>query len=142
METVAPALPTLRETFTLLADKTRLRLLLELGAGERNVSDLTAEVALSQPTVSHHLMLLRQMGTVVSRRDGKRVFSGLGDRVTARSGGGLLLRCDGGTNVSIGQPRAEPGAGTPVPLNSDSLGISCGHAGFDELDGGGGRPVC
>ena len=106
METRAPALPSLRETFALLADKTRLRLLLELGAGERNVSDLMKALSLPQP-VSDHLMLLRETGTVVTRRDGKRVFYALGDGVTGTGGDGLVLACSGGASVSIsGAPEA------------------------------------
>jgi ArsR family transcriptional regulator len=57
-----------------LADGTRLRLLLALSGGERNVTDLIARLHLPQPTVSHHLGILRMNGVVQARRDGKRVF--------------------------------------------------------------------
>jgi DNA-binding transcriptional ArsR family regulator len=57
-----------------LADGTRLRLLLALSHGERNVTDLMEHLRLPQPTVSHHLGILRMNGVVQSRRDGKRVF--------------------------------------------------------------------
>ena len=120
IHTATPATLGLHETFALLADKTRLRLLLELRAGERNVSDLTDELALPQPTVSHHLMILRQMGTVVSRRDGKRVFYALGDTVTAAAGGGLRVACYGGTTLNIRErvTDVQSGGGT---LATDSI---------------------
>ena len=88
---------------------------MKLGAGERNVSDLTAELALSQPTVSHHLMLLRQMGTVVSRRDGKRVYYALGEGVTAEAGGELRVACCDGRTLSIRERLADTeGGGLPA----------------------------
>src|SRR5438067_267753 len=45
--------------FRLLADKTRLNILLLLADGERNVTNLCETLRLPQPTVSHHLGLLR-----------------------------------------------------------------------------------
>src|SRR5581483_10741825 len=46
---------------SLLADKTRLRILRILAQGERPVVSLTSELRLPQPTVSHHLAWLRMM---------------------------------------------------------------------------------
>jgi len=60
--------------FRLLADKTRLSILLKLAEGERNVTSLCEELALPQPTVSHHLGLLRMNNLVGNRRHGKQVF--------------------------------------------------------------------
>jgi DNA-binding transcriptional ArsR family regulator len=67
--------------FKLLSDKTRLTILLLLSNGERNVSKLCKELALPQPTVSHHLGLLRTSRVIANRRDGKQVFYGLNGRV-------------------------------------------------------------
>ena len=69
--------------FRLLADKTRLNILLILTAGERNVSSLCEELKLPQPTVSHHLGLLRLGNAIENRRAGKRVFYGLNGRFDA-----------------------------------------------------------
>ena len=60
-----------------LADGTRLRLLMLLSEGEANVGGLSARTGLPQPTVSHHLGLLRTAGVVRTRRQGKSVFYGL-----------------------------------------------------------------
>jgi ArsR family transcriptional regulator len=39
------------------------------------VSDLVEEMGnVSQPTVSHHLQILRQAGLVDTRRDGKQIY--------------------------------------------------------------------
>src|SRR3954453_4213590 len=63
--------------FKLLSDGTRLRILLLLTKGERNVSSLCDELRLPQPTVSHHLGLLRMKHIISNRRHGKQVFYGL-----------------------------------------------------------------
>ena len=61
----------------LLADPTRLRVITMLQTGEINVSSLCKQLSLAQPTVSHHLGLLRTMGLVNTRRKGKQVFYSL-----------------------------------------------------------------
>jgi DNA-binding transcriptional ArsR family regulator len=67
----------LSSLFRLLADKTRLSILLRLADGERNVTSLCDELGLPQPTVSHHLGLLRMNNVVGNRRHGKQVFYAL-----------------------------------------------------------------
>ncbi|GKT03206.1 ArsR/SmtB family transcription factor [Furfurilactobacillus sp. WILCCON 0119] len=56
-----------------LADSNRQRLIILLGAHLKNgltVTELTAQMNLSQPAVSHHLKILRQAGLVEPTRDG------------------------------------------------------------------------
>lgn len=60
--------------FRVLSDETRVKLVLTLRKGERHVSDLCKRLALPQPTVSHHLGLLRIHGLLKPRRQGKLVF--------------------------------------------------------------------
>jgi DNA-binding transcriptional ArsR family regulator len=67
----------LSSLFRLLSDKTRLNILMRLSDGERNVTTLCEELALPQPTVSHHLGLLRMNNVVGNRRHGKQVFYSL-----------------------------------------------------------------
>ena len=69
--------------FRLLSDKTRLNILVLLADGERNVSSLCDELRLPQPTVSHHLGLLRMNNIIANRRAGKQVFYGLNGKVHA-----------------------------------------------------------
>lgn len=58
-----------------LADPVRLRLMsLIAGADEACVCDLTAPFDVSQPTISHHLRVLRDAGLVVSERRGTWVY--------------------------------------------------------------------
>lgn len=62
------------ELFKLLADETRLRILLLLQRSELNVGTLCQLLRQSQPAVSHHLALLRSAGLIEMRRDGKHNF--------------------------------------------------------------------
>lgn len=75
----ARQLSTLAELFRILGDRTRLRILMELQGGPQNVSALVRKLRMPQPTVSHHLSLLRRGELVVTRRSGKRIFYSLND---------------------------------------------------------------
>lgn len=68
----------LAQMFRVLGDPTRLRALMVLRAGQRNVSELCAELNMPQPTVSRHLGILRMAGLVTNRRSGKEIFYSLG----------------------------------------------------------------
>ena len=62
--------------FKALADPVRLRLLSMITSanGEVCVCDLTAAFDLTQPTISHHLKVLREAGLVGSERRGTWVY--------------------------------------------------------------------
>jgi len=59
--------------FALLSDPTRLGVLKLLAAGPRNVTALCTALRLKQPTISHHLGLLRMGRLVIGTRQGKSV---------------------------------------------------------------------
>jgi DNA-binding transcriptional ArsR family regulator len=81
--------------FRLLSDRTRLNILMILAEGERNVTRLCEELGLPQPTVSHHLGLLRMRNLITNRRNGKQVFYGLNGHVNADAGEtGLTINID------------------------------------------------
>ena len=56
--------------FKALGDPTRVAIVNRLAAGECCVCDLTEAFELSQPTISHHLKVLRDAGLVQSSRRG------------------------------------------------------------------------
>ncbi|HEY4347674.1 MAG TPA: metalloregulator ArsR/SmtB family transcription factor [Gaiellaceae bacterium] len=61
----------LASTFKALADPTRVAIVNRLSlSAETCVCDLTAAFDLSQPTISHHLRILRDAGLVESERHG------------------------------------------------------------------------
>jgi len=74
----------------LLSDKTRLQIVLILAKGESNVTNLCEQLGVPQPTVSHHLGLLRMNRLIVNKRTGKQVIYSLADYAKA-AGGKLKL---------------------------------------------------
>ena len=84
---------------SLLADRTRLKILRILAGGERPVVALTGELKLPQPTVSHHLAWLRMMDLVSPRRQGKHVFYALGPAAQWDESGKLTLTADDATVI-------------------------------------------
>ncbi|AVV41670.1 metalloregulator ArsR/SmtB family transcription factor [Streptomyces sp. ID05-04B] len=67
----------LAKVFKALGDPVRLRLMSMIAsraAGEVCVCDLTPAFDLSQPTISHHLKLLRQAGLIDCERRGTWVY--------------------------------------------------------------------
>src|SRR3989442_13021734 len=64
----------LAETFKVLGDPTRVRILDALAGAEVAVCDLAEVLGLTQSAVSHQLRLLRSMRLVRSRRDGRHIF--------------------------------------------------------------------
>ena len=59
------------DPFVALADSTRRRLLAELSASNRTVSELASGLQISQPAVSQHLKVLRETGLVVYCCEGR-----------------------------------------------------------------------
>lgn len=74
----------LSDTFQILANPTRLRIVEALARRELCVCDLAAVVGSSQSAVSHHLRQLRQMKVVRYRKDGRMAFYRLDDDHIAR----------------------------------------------------------
>ena len=60
--------------FRVLANPTRLAILLTLQAGEQRITDLTAQLGGSQANISAHLTRLKQSGLITSRTQGRAVY--------------------------------------------------------------------
>jgi len=69
----------LAETFRVLGDPTRVRILDALAGGELCVCDIASLVNLSESAVSHQLRLLRGMRLVRPRRAGRLVYYAVDD---------------------------------------------------------------
>ena len=63
---------TTADVFNAVAEPRRRQILDVLAGGERPVGDLVRELALGQPQVSKHLRVLREVGAVQVRDDGRR----------------------------------------------------------------------
>src|SRR3974390_1809127 len=64
-------------TFQILADPTRRRIVETLRHGEQQVNDLVARAGIHQSGVSRHLRILHEAGFVASRPDGERPLPSL-----------------------------------------------------------------
>ena len=64
--------PTTHDPFNAVAEPKRRRLLEVLGAKERSVNEIVKLLGWSQPTVSKHLGVLKQVGLVSERRVGRQ----------------------------------------------------------------------
>ena len=63
---------TTADTFNAVAEPRRRAILDVLALGERSVNDLVAQLGLAQPQVSKHLRVLREVGAVDVRDEGRR----------------------------------------------------------------------
>jgi DNA-binding transcriptional ArsR family regulator len=63
---------TTTDAFNAVAEPRRRQILDVLSRGERPVNDLVAVLGLPQPQVSKHLRVLREVGAVDVREDGRR----------------------------------------------------------------------
>jgi ArsR family transcriptional regulator len=78
-----------------LADKTRQDILQMLLEGEKNVGDLVEAFDTSQPTISHHLNILKRLGLVSSRREGKHVYYSINHENVVECCGMLIAKFEG-----------------------------------------------
>ena len=69
----------LSDFFRIFSDRTRVKILLALDAGEMCVCDIAEMLSLTPSAISHQLKLLKQFRLVKSRREGKTVYYSLAD---------------------------------------------------------------
>ena len=71
-----------------MADSSRLEILDLLSCGELCACDLLEHFSFSQPTLSHHMKVLKDNNLITSRKDGNKIFYKLNhdvlDNVTSR----------------------------------------------------------
>jgi DNA-binding transcriptional ArsR family regulator len=65
-------MPAALDVLEVIAEPTRRRILDEVRASERSVTELVERVGMHQPGVSRHLKVLRDAGLVEVRRDAQR----------------------------------------------------------------------
>lgn len=69
------------EFYKALGDEVRLKILQMLSEQEMCVCEIIERLDMSQPAVSHHLKILRQVGLVKDSREGKWIYYSLHDGV-------------------------------------------------------------
>ena len=92
--------------FKALANESRLRLIGLLSERERSVQELARALSLSEPTVSHHLAVLKQIGLVSVRAEGVVRWHALVPKALSRMNRTLLEK----NAVAALAPRSDPEA--------------------------------
>lgn len=69
----------LAELFKVFGDSTRIRILFDLMQSERNVTEITEDLAMNQSAISHQLKILKMAKLVKARREGKSMVYSLAD---------------------------------------------------------------
>ena len=62
------------ELFSVLSTPIRLRIISAVCQGEKNVTQLLAEIDTTQPNMSQHLSMLYRSGVLAKRRDGTQMY--------------------------------------------------------------------
>ena len=69
----------LADLFKIFGDSTRLKILYVLMKKEKNVTEITEDLNMTQSAVSHSLRILKTNKLVSERREGKAVYYSLAD---------------------------------------------------------------
>lgn len=75
-----------------IADETRQKIMSECCCCCLSVNEIVEKVNVSQPTVSHHLAILREAGLVNAREEGKQTFYTLNQESIAVCCGQIMLK--------------------------------------------------
>lgn len=78
------------DILSIFSSPARLNILICLGKGEKNVTELIGHCGVSQSAVSQHLEKLRAAKLVTARRDGKEIFYKLNFRKSAEISKALI----------------------------------------------------
>ncbi len=109
-----------------LADPTRLAIVRQLAQDtETCACDFTACCDVGQPTVSHHLRVLREAGIVASERRGQWIYYRLAPDVAERLGAVARTLVPGGlVTVSDLVARRQSGKGSAAGAEATSVGAA------------------
>lgn len=75
-----------------IADDTRQKIMSECCCCWLSVNEIVEKVGFSQPTISHHLAILRDAGLVNIREEGKQTFYSLNQENIAVCCGQLMIK--------------------------------------------------
>ena len=75
-----------------LADETRQKIMNLVCCQWLSVNEIVEQLNVTQPTVSHHLALLRETGLVNVREEGKQTFYSLNQERVASCCGQLMIK--------------------------------------------------
>jgi ArsR family transcriptional regulator len=83
-----------------IADETRQKIMGECCCNWLSVNEIVEKIGFSQPTISHHLAILRDAGLVNIREEGKQTFYSLNQENIAVCCGQLMIKFAPETNTT------------------------------------------
>ena len=83
-----------------IADETRQKIMSECCCQWLSVNEIVEKVGFSQPTISHHLAILRDAGLVNIREEGKQTFYTLNQENIVVCCGELMIKFAPETNTT------------------------------------------
>ena len=75
-----------------ISDETRQKIMNLVCCEQLSVNEIVEQLDVSQPTVSHHLAILREAGLVSVREEGKQTFYSLNQERVAFCCGQLMIK--------------------------------------------------
>jgi ArsR family transcriptional regulator len=75
-----------------IADETRQKIMNLVCCNSLSVNEIVEKLDVSQPTVSHHLAILREAGLVTIREEGKQTFYSLNQEQLAVCCGRIMIK--------------------------------------------------
>jgi ArsR family transcriptional regulator len=75
-----------------IADETRQKIMSQCCCCWLSVNEIVEKVGFSQPTISHHLAILREAGLVNIREEGKQTFYSLNQEKIVACCGQLMIK--------------------------------------------------
>jgi len=60
--------------FNLIGEETRMRIVQYLRKKPNNVREIGRHFSLTQPTISHHLKVLKKIGMIFSKKKGRKIY--------------------------------------------------------------------
>ncbi|MFC4140651.1 MULTISPECIES: metalloregulator ArsR/SmtB family transcription factor [unclassified Microbacterium] len=104
--------------FEALAHPTRRQILQDLKDGEQAAGEIAARFAVSGPTISRHLRILRGAGLISERRDANRILYSLAEERLALSVGDFLSTvCPEQIVLREVRRRRSPASGEPAAVS-------------------------
>ena len=119
----ADLVTSLADTFKVLGDVTRVRILDALSRQELCVGDISTVLGLSESAVSHQLRLLRNARLVRQRRAGQMIFYALDDHHVVRlfeQGSEHVRERDAGVGLRLSSAHPDVRYGQPTPRRATS----------------------
>jgi len=81
---MAPSKKICPRCLDLVGEKTRMKIIQYLQKKPGNVKEVGRHFNLTQPTISHHLKVLKQIGIILSKKKGREIYYSLNKKYACK----------------------------------------------------------